>query len=450
VRARSALTKACYCLCGDAPRWKQTQSVQELAETNSLKTGLKSNRYFDAFAFRSVGEKMSSSETQNFSCQRVAGMAPFRKPRICMPSGRRFKKKTFLCGHYEAQDVLQEVDDLDLICLEAGAHYEFREQWQRRLLFHDFSGRLIYQNPGLKKVRLTQEYDLFLARCQYSHDFVHINAIEGWKDQCKVSVCWLDEFWAAEIVQYEHLIHALRKFDHVFVACQGTVESLTKAIGKPCRWLAGAVDTLRFCPYPNPPQRVVDVYSIGRRREGIHRELSRAGEKGSLFYLHDTFGGSLSDVYDYREHRNVFSSVAKRSKYFLVAPGKLSVQDETCGQEEIGHRYYEGAAAGAVMIGQAPKSDSFVKMFPWSDAVIDVQPDGSDVLDVLAKLQAAPEQVHAISQKNVGEALLRHDWAYRWKEILQVAGLEPMPEMTARERRLREVAESVLATTPCA
>jgi hypothetical protein len=393
---------------------------------------------------------MTSSETFDSRRQPAARATSTRKARICMPSGRLFKKKTFLCGHYEAQDILREVDDLDLICLRAGPRYEFKEKWQRRLLFHDLSRKIIYQNPGLKKVRLTQEYDLFIARCQYTHDFLHINAVEGWKDQCKVSVCWIDEFWAAEVPQCDYWIQALKRFDHVFVACRGTVETLSNAIGKPCRWLGGAVDTLRFSPYPNPPKRVVDVYSIGRRREGIHRELSRAGEKGSLFYLHDTFGGSLSDVFDYREHRNVFSSVAKRSKYFLVAPGKLSVQNETCGQEEIGHRYYEGAAAGAVMIGQAPKSDSFVKMFPWSDAVIDIQPDGSDVLHVLAKLEAAPEQVHAISQKNVGEALLRHDWAYRWKEILQVAGLEPMPEMIARERRLRELAESVLATTPCA
>ncbi|HTQ58917.1 MAG TPA: glycosyltransferase [Candidatus Solibacter sp.] len=366
-----------------------------------------------------------------------------------MPSGRRFKKKTFLCGHYEAQDVLQEVDDLDLVCLDAGAHYEFREQWQRRLLFHDFSGRLIYQNPGLRKVRLTQEYDLFLARCQYNHDFVHINAIEGWKDHCKISVCWIDEFWAAEIVQYESLIHALRKFDHVFVAFQGTVERLSKAIGKPCRWLSGAVDTLRFSPYPNPPARVIDVYSIGRRYEGIHKELSRAAGGGSLFYLHDTFGGSLSDVHNHREHRTLFANVAKRSKYFLVAPGKQNVPSETGGQEEIGHRYYEGAAAGACLIGQAPKSPSFATMFTWPDAVIETQTDGSDVMEVISRLEADPERLQAISQRNVGEALLRHDWVYRWKEILQVAGLEPLPEMTARERRLRELADSVLAITPC-
>jgi hypothetical protein len=38
-----------------------------------------------------------------------------RKPRICMPSGRLFKKNAFLAGHYEPQDVLQEVDDVEVL-----------------------------------------------------------------------------------------------------------------------------------------------------------------------------------------------------------------------------------------------------------------------------------------------------------------------------------------------
>lgn len=368
------------------------------------------------------------------------------KHRICMPSGRLFKKYAFLSGHYEAQDVLQEVDDVDLICLEPRFGYVFKEKWQRRLLFHDFSRRLIFQNPGLKKVRLMQEYDLFLAVCQYNHDFLNINAIEGWKDQCKTSVCWIDEMWTAEVPQFEYWVHALRNFDHVFVSSFGTVEALSKAIDKPCHWLPGGVDVLRFSPYPTTVPRVVDVYSIGRRCEAIHRELYRAAQRRSIFYLYDTFEGSLLDVYDHRQHRDLLSNVARRSRYFMVAPGKVNLPGETRGQEEIGRRYYEGAAAGAVMIGQVPNSDSFCKMFPWPDAVIKIEPDGSDVMDVIEQLNSAPEHALAMSQRNSMEALLRHDWVYRWKELFQIVGLEPLPAMKAREQRLRELADCIPAS----
>jgi len=370
-----------------------------------------------------------------------------RKSRICMPSGRNFKKKTFLCAHYEAQDVLREIDDVDLICLEPGPNYEFKESWQRRLLYRDVSRKLIFQNPGLKRVQLTQEYDLFLALCQTHHDFLHINAIEGWKDRCKTSVCWIDEMWAALIPRYQYWIHALKQFDHVFVGCKGTVDALSQAIGKPVHWLSGAVDALRFTPNVNLPPRAVDVYSIGRRSEGIHQRLYKRSKERAFFYLYDTFGGSLSEVMDYRQHRDLFSGVAKRSRYFTVAPGKVDAADETKGQIEIGHRYYEGAAAGAVMIGQAPKCGAFDEMFPWPDAVVHVNPDGSDVLEIIDQLDASPEHLAAIGQRNATEALLRHDWMYRWKQIFQVAGIEAAPAMAAREQRLQQLAAVTVSST---
>ena len=365
------------------------------------------------------------------------------KPRICMPSGRNFSKETFHCGHYEAQDVLVDIDDVDLICLEPGRGYEFKELWQRRLMFRDVSRQVIFANPGLNSVRLTQEYDLFVARCQIEKDLPHVNALEGWKDRCKISVCWIEEMWASAIPTAKYWLHALNQFDHVFTSCLGTVEQLSKALGRPIHWLPAAVDMLRFTPYPDPPDRVIDVYSIGRRLEENHEQLLQEADRRKLFYIYDTFQASLSKVYGHRQHRDHFANVLKRSRYFMVAPGKVDATTETEGQSELGHRYYEGAAAGAVLIGQAPDSESFERMFPWPDAVISVQPDGSDVMDVLAELDSDPQRVSAASRRNAAGSLLHHDWVYRWKEVLKVAGLQPSPGMLARERRLKELAAIV-------
>jgi hypothetical protein len=134
----------------------------------------------------------------------------------------------------------------------------------------------------------------------------------------------------------------------------------------------------------------------------------------------------------------------------MVAPGKVDAFSETRGQIEVGHRYFEGAAAGTVMIGQAPKCEAFREMFPWQDAVIEIQPDGSDVLGVLARFDAEPERLSAIGRQNAMQALLRHDWVYRWKEIFRVAGIELSPGLAARERRLREMAQLVKATADTA
>jgi hypothetical protein len=129
-----------------------------------------------------------------------------------------------------------------------------------------------------------------------------------------------------------------------------------------------------------------------------------------------------------------------------VAPAKIDAPEETQGQIEIGDRYYEAAAAGAVMIGQPPICAAFDDGFPWPDAVVTVRPDGSDIISVLTGLRANPEHPALISRTNASEALRRHDWVHRWRTIYNVAGLAPSPDMLARERGLIDMAH--LATVP--
>jgi hypothetical protein len=364
---------------------------------------------------------------------------PAQGPRILMPTCRNFARRAFRCALYEAQDVLVDIANVDLICLEQGWGARVDPLWLRRPLYHDISRKLMFVNPGLQTVRLAHEYDLFVAVCQDYGDLQYINAIDGWRNHCKTSVCWIDEMWAAEIPKYKYWLHALSQFDYVFLGYRGSVDPLSDAINRRCHWLPGAADMFRFSPYPNRPARVIDVYSIGRRWEPVHQALLRAAGAGDLFYLYDTFAGNKPEVCDHQQHRNLFANVAKRSRYFTVAPAKMD--QVTQGQPEVGYRYFEGAAAGTVMIGQPANCEAFRELFDWPDAVMPIQPDGSDVITVLNDLDSDPARVSTISRRNAVEALLRHDWIYRWKEMFRVVGSEPPPRMAVRERRLKDLAD---------
>jgi hypothetical protein len=355
----------------------------------------------------------------------------------------------FRCGLYEAQDILVENDDVDLVQLDMTWGAWFKETSLRRPLYHDVSRKLVYANPGLRKVRLATNYDLFIVVCDVWTDIPCINAIERWRDQCKISICWIDEMWAAAIPRYKYWLHALSQFDYVFVGYKGTVAPISQAANRSCYWLPRGVDALRFSPFSNA--RVIDVYSIGRRHDGIHREMLKAAEQNKLFYVYDTLAGSKTDtaateVYDHRQHRKLFANIAKRSKYFLVAAGKMDALSETRGQVEVGSRYYEGAAAGTVMVGEVPDCEAYRELFGWPEAVIPICPDGSNVKAVLSELGSDPERTSAISRRNAKEALLRHDWAYRWNEMFRVVGIEPSPRMAARERRLKDMADMIAKT----
>lgn len=383
---------------------------------------------------------VSTTRYQRTVEPRAAGRA-----RICVPTSRLFSRMAFQCGHLEAQDVLADCDDVDLLYLQSEPGFPRKQRWLRRLMYHDYSKRLAFSNPGVKRVRLTQEYDVLVVMCQTYWDFLYVNAIDGWKDHCKTSICWIDELWAANLPHYRHWLPFLRRFDHVIVGMHGTVAGLSDAIGRRCHYVPAGVDAIRFSPYPTPPNRVIDVYSVGRKWEGIHHALLAQSARNELFYSYDTLQTGESQASDHRQHRNLYANTAKRSRFFTVAPGKASEADETRGQVEIGFRYYEGAAAGTVMIGQAPDCEPFRAMFDWPDVVVPIKPDGSDVASVLSNLRAQPEQVEEIGRRNAVGALLRHDWIYRWKRVLEIAGLQPTLGMDTRETALRQLADCARA-----
>lgn len=373
----------------------------------------------------------------------ILGSSP--RPRICLPTARRFNRMAFQCGHLEAQDILAECEDVDLIRLEAEPGFDRRLRWLRRLMYRDVSKRLAFVNPGLKRVRLKKEYDLLVVMCQGYWDFLYVNAIDGWKDHCKTSVCWIDELWAADLPHYRYWLPSLRRFDHVVVGMHGTAAALGHAIERRCHYVPGAVDAIRFSPYPNPPARVIDVYSVGRKAEGIHQALLKLVARNEIFYQYDTLQTGVSQAPDHRQHRDLYANTAKRSRFFMVAPGKVDVPEETQGQVEMGFRYYEGLAAGTVMIGQPPDCQPFREMFDWPDAVVPVRPDGSDVAKVLFDLARESERIREIGRRNAEQALLRHDWVYRWRRILEIAGLRPAPGLEAREKTLAALADRARA-----
>jgi hypothetical protein len=348
----------------------------------------------------------------------------------------------FEAANYEAEDVFMEADQVDLVPVEPGVGFRFREKCQRRLLWKDVTRTLASVNPGLRPIRLRKEYDLFFCRFQTLRDLLYVNAVRGWKDQCRTSVCWLDELYSAEVVLSRNYLHILKQFDHVFVGFEGSVDAISNVIGRRCHFLPYGVDAIRFSPYPNPPARVIDVYSLGRRLDGLHRTLLKFTAERNMFYVYETLqAGAENLVSNHRQHRELLANQIKRSRFFLVAPGKVNLPQETRGQIEVPARFYEGAAAGAVMIGQVPDCGLFRQLFDWKDSVIPIDPNSSDVADVLTELAGQPERLWEASRRNAAETLLRHDWSYRWKEILAIAGLEPMPQLELREKRLKELAD---------
>ena len=358
-------------------------------------------------------------------------------PRILIFSLRNIFRSLFRCPHQEFEDIICKIDSAVLFAPKVDPSSR-RTTFATRLAYH----APILLNPGIRKASEKIRYDVFFTICGFPQDLLMVNAVKNVMNMCRTSVCLIDELWINQIVYNRHFLRILANFDIVMLYYSQTVKPLGERIGRRCVFLPPGVDTILFCPYPDLPKRVVDVYSIGRRSEITHQRLLRMAMESDLFYLYDTIGGS--QAINSKEHRALFANVAKRSRYFIVNPGKIDRPDQRGDQIEIGGRYFEGAASGAIMVGERPKNEAFRTLFDWPEAVTQLPYDSYDIDMVIKDLDGDPERRNRIRRTSVVQSLMRHDWVYRWEAVLKTVGLEPVRGMSERKERLSKLAEAVL------
>jgi hypothetical protein len=160
-------------------------------------------------------------------------------------------------------------------------------------------------------------------------------------------------------------------------------------------------------------------------------------EARRIFYVYDTT--VAGQVIRHDEHRSLLRNILQRSRFVIANPGKIDEPHVRANQIEIGNRYFEGAAAGAIMIGETPTNSEFPKLFA-PNAVAHLPFDSDEIDAVIGELESDPLRQDQVRRASIAESLLRHDWTYRWEAILQIAGLDPCNELLARKLRLERLA----------
>ncbi len=358
-------------------------------------------------------------------------------PRVLLFSQRNIYEPAVWRGAFsEFENILQQIDSVEILAPKPKNWYKHG----KRVALRIGKSSTFPINPGIPKIKLDRHYDIFFAVCEKPSELLNVNAVEGWKEHCSTSVCWLSEFYINWMDMHKSCLEVLSKFDYVIFMFD-TYEPFKEVIHGEGFYMAAGINALLFCPYPNPPNRFIDVMSIGRRSERTHQALLKMARENKIFYVYDTID-SL-DAYNVEQHRFLMANMAKRSRYFVVNPSKVDTIEETGGQSEFGYRYFEGAAPGTIMIGERPKNKRFDKIFTWPDAVMDLPFDSDEIASIINELDMQPERQEKIRKNNVMQSLLHHDWVYRWETILEKVGVAPMPALFERKRRLELLAKKV-------
>src|SRR5579864_6488241 len=204
-------------------------------------------------------------------------------PRILLYSERNlYEREVWRCPFFEFENILLEIDSVDLLAPQRTKWYEDRLRVSLKLGNYLKSPII---NPGIAPITLDKEYDVFFTVIEKPGEALNIKAIRNLKDRCKTSVCWVAEFYAWNMKTHQSSLEMLKEFDHVFFMASN-YQPFNKVLPVEVTYLAAGVDTLRFCPYPNPPERSIDVLSIGRRSEKKHKALLRLAREEGLFYVY--------------------------------------------------------------------------------------------------------------------------------------------------------------------
>jgi len=366
---------------------------------------------------------------------------------LLMMSMRRVAALAANCMTYEFEDVVSSMtgaDRADITRLELA---EFERKVYKVLRNVTASPVLRRAAAQLGGLRLNKTYDLFLPVFNDPYELFALSQIPNWRRHCRYAACVITEAWESMLPEY--LLETLSEFDHVYLSSNPT-ESVSRISGRPCSYLPLGIDALLFSPFPNTPPRGIDVLGIGRRSPDTHAALLSMARERGLFYYYDTIRmtSGVADaarqltfsVLDSAEHRFKLASMLKRSRFFMASRARAN-ESQLAHLDEMSGRFFEGAAAGAIMIGEPPRSGKYLELFDWPDAVVYTPFDAPNIAETIAELTADPERCVRVRRNNMVNALLRHDWSHRFRQILDDAHMAAPAGLLAREARLRELAD---------
>ena len=357
--------------------------------------------------------------------------------RIAILSEREINNHVASCCLYEFEDAIANVDTVDIFTPQHSYRSAQRNfKWIKKFTRSpQIANRLKFDTNSFT---LEHDYDMFFMILDNPSKFIALDTINNWRKRCKKAVCYIIEIWQEQLPQWKPILKLFRDFDHIYLGHTNSTKAVAEITGVRCTYLPFGTDTIKFSPNSIDSPRAIDVTNIGRRSVVTHQALLKRAEQGDFLYYYDT----PKDFYiqNPQEHRHLLASLAKNSRYWITNNPNFNDDPRSKKgiQKEIGYRIFEGAAGGAIAIGNQTATEEFNKHFDWEDALISIPADASNIADIIRELDARSDRLEKARRQNIYNSLLRHDWVYRWRHILETAGLEVTPQILAREAQLKE------------
>lgn len=344
---------------------------------------------------------------------------------------------------YSFEDLLTEFGFGNVVSPESAFRNRLHSAATRRL--HRYSAGIGGMLVDARKARKLQGTRIVM--CQALSDLGLMIPYFEHRSRAETLACFVEEVWVADLPKASLEMQLLRECDVVFVGTHGSVAAVAAATGRPTVHLPPSVKAERLNPYGGVAKpRSIDLYAMGRRPEDLHAQLLEWSTANGKFYLYDTAGNAL--MTSHVEHRRHLEDLIQRSQFFLVAPGKSSgVELEGAHQHEVGSRYYEGAAGGAILMASSEnKSQILQQNFGYENAVFEFGGTAAGLVELMTKLRRDDGQLDSIRRAGVCNILRHHDHAHRWRTVLQNLLIAEPPSLTNAISAMARTADALGST----
>ena len=324
---------------------------------------------------------------------------------------------------YEFEDIIARACNAQILAPRRGSlkriHWKWDiifNRWRPLLKMKDFS----FPRAG------AGEKNVLLLIGMGPGALAMLETLPRWREDNEIVAAYILDVYQAGITALasKKLRRITDRIDHLFVSYEQAVPRIQPVCKAPVSLLLQAADVLAHGAHGG--DRPIDVISYGRRFKETHTALQRAFNypQSPRLYFHSTF--SFTDyprVDDYREDRQLFFQLLRRSKIALNYRFTQTTAGLSHGICPLTARWFECVAAGTVICGTKPTGPEAQREFDWPDAVIEFPEANPDPVGTVNAVLADTDRLARVSRMNYLQALCRHDWRYRLREMLQTLKL---------------------------
>ncbi len=363
-------------------------------------------------------------------------------PSAIVVSRRSSQPDPWRCTGYEFEDVVASVTRATLVDRTArfDTHATSSTLVRRssEVLLHLSAGRV--RGPGSYE-RLSpprQPADILVVYCQHPYDVLAVVGMGDLRRWAHKAICFVEEVYITELDRWAGASAVLNGFDHVWVSNEDTVPHWQDRLDTKLGYLPFSVDAERFAPKRVGRPRPIAVSNIGRRSETTHNALYDWSLATDHLYHFDSMRPGA--VKDPAQHRVMMATMLQRSAVAVSNRGVGGRPKETNWQGSLPPRFFEAAAAGAVLLGVAPDLPGMSAYFGWTDSHLPMAFDEPEAGAIVAHLLDQTERMTIASRRNIAQCLRRHDHVHRLAAMMAAVGVPLGPLAAARQVRLAELA----------